>query len=225
MTEEDGVYFGEAQAENILEAVDLVQRSGDALSEFYPQQLSPNQFWYVKLTEDLDAPADADNPTTATANVWRAKEDDTLEDTEEEINVTNRFVGFSASDDSLITVVLEEGEYVPQSPSGTARKVVMLCANLSGRAATGQNGGVLGTISSALGAVLGPHPTVANRIVQTGESITISNIWDIDFTAHQLVAVESGLLGFAWTPYGADCGNVGSDGSFWDEYSGSLGCE
>ena len=224
MVEENGVYFSEHVAENILETVELVQRSGDALSEFEPQTLSPNQFWYVKLTEDLSPAADSDTPETATANVWQAKDDDTLEDTEEEITVTNRFAGFSGSNGDLVTVVLEEGEYVPNSPGGSSKKLVMLCSALAARSSTGQNGGVLGTIGTAIGAVLGPHPTVADRIVQTGDSITVSNIWDIAFVVDQLVAVESGLLGFAWTPYGADCGSIGSDGSFWDDYAGSLGC-
>jgi len=219
----DGIYFTEEVADIILENVDLIQRSGDTDLEFEDQTLSPGQFWYVKLTSALSAPKDPNSPTTATANVWQAKDDDTLEDSTEEINLTNRFIGFSASVGQLLTVVLEGGEYVPQSP-GSSRKLVMLCAALPGRSAAGQNGGVLGTISQAIGAVLGPHPTVADRIVQTGESITISNVWDIDFVADQLVAVESGLVGFAWTPYGADCGSIGSDGSFWDEYTGSVGC-
>jgi len=221
----DGVYFGEETADNILEAVDIVQRAGDTVVEYEDQTLSPNQFWYTKLTADLAAPADADNPTTATANVWEAKDDDTLVDTEEEINITNRFVGYSASSGDLVAVILEEGEYVPQTPGGGTRKLVMLCSALAGRAATGQNGGVLGTIGSAVGAVLGPHPSVENRIVQTGESIVIHNVWDIAFSAGQVVAVENGLLGFSWTPYGADCGTVDSSDSFWNEYTGSLGCE
>ena len=221
--EADGVYFTEETADLILENVDLIQRGGDTALGYEDQTLSPGQFWYVKLTEDLSAPQDPDSPTTATANVWRAKDDDTLEDTTEEIHVTNRFVGFSAANDQLITVVLEEGEYIPQSPS-SSRKLVMLCSILLGRASTGHNGGVLGTVSTALGAVLGAHPTFADRIIQTGETVTVSNIWDIDFAADQLVSVESGLVGFTWTPYGADCGSIGSDESFWSDYSGELGC-
>ncbi len=112
----DGVYFGEETADNILEAVDIVQRSGDTVVEYEDQTLSTNQFWYVKLTADLASPADHDSPTTATANVWNAKDDDTLEDSAEEITVTNRFTGFSALSAALVAVVLEEGEYIPISP-------------------------------------------------------------------------------------------------------------
>jgi hypothetical protein len=221
----DGIYFDDAQGDDILEVVDLVQRAGDQIVDSTVPTFAPAQFWYVKLTEALAAPTDPDVPTEATGNVWTTKdEDDTLEDSEEEITITNRFVDFSADVGKLITVVLEQGEYIPQGSSST-RKLVMLCQSLSGRAATGQNGGVLGSMSSAAGAVLGPHPTVEGRIVQTGETLTITNVWDISFSAHQVVAVESGLLGFAWTPYGADCGTVGSDESFWNEYDGSMGCE
>ena len=119
MPADDGVYFGEETADLILDTVELVQRSGDAGVDFPPQQLSPNQFWYVKLTADLAVATDADTPSTATANVWRAKDDDTLEDTGEEINVTNRFVSFSGSTGDLLTVVLEEGEYIPLSAGGS----------------------------------------------------------------------------------------------------------
>jgi len=219
----DGVFFDDATADDILDVVHEVQGGGSQVVHQAGTPVSLGVFWYVKLTEDLAPATDPDTPATATANVGRARDDDTLEDTEKEITVTNRFASFSGSNGDLITVVREEGEYVPNSPGG-GKKLVMLCANLAGRSSTGQNGGVLGTVSQAPGAVLGAHPEVADRVIQTGESITVSNIWDIDFTAGQLIAVENGLLGFNWTPYGADCGSIESTEPFWDEYEGDLGC-
>lgn len=116
MPEDNGVYFGEETADLILDAVSLIQRSGDTVVDPVEQTLSPNQFWYVKLTADLDGATDSDTPATAAADVWEAKEDNTLQDTGESITVTNRYSNFSAVTGDLVSVILEEGEYTPVSP-------------------------------------------------------------------------------------------------------------
>ena len=101
----DGIYFDDAQADNILEVVDLVQRAGDQIVGVTVPTFAPAEFWYVKLTEELTSPTDPDVPTEATCNVWTTNQDDTLEDSGDEITITNRFADFAASvgDRDLIT--------------------------------------------------------------------------------------------------------------------------
>jgi len=108
------VEFGE----RIVETVDLVERHGDQIDQGTPQTDLPPELIYVKLDEDLSAATDDATPATATATRYDPKSDGTFTSTGDEITITNRFTGYSASQNDLILVYRDHGEHFPLTSGG-----------------------------------------------------------------------------------------------------------
>jgi len=109
----DGYFITPAQNEVIEDVFDLVNRPADATvnEEGFIDDYA--EFYYAVLTADLASPADKDNPTTAAANVFMPKTDDTMEDTGSSITIVNRFTSYSASTGDLILIYWKHGEFIP----------------------------------------------------------------------------------------------------------------
>ena len=75
------------------------------------------EFYYVKLDEDLSSTEDDSVPTTVDASVYYPQGDDTLADSTENIEITNRF-NVEASSGDLLLVIYQHGEYIPLFASG-----------------------------------------------------------------------------------------------------------
>lgn len=86
-------------------------------TEGLPQVNDELEFYYVKLDEDLSSTDDDSVPTTADASVYYPQGDDTLADSTENIEITNRF-NVEASSGDLLLVIYQHGEYIPLFASG-----------------------------------------------------------------------------------------------------------
>jgi len=86
-------------------------------TEGLPQVNDELEFYYVKLDADLTATTDDSTPTTVDASVYYPQDDDTLADSGENIEITNRF-NVEASSGDLLLVIYQHGEYIPLFASG-----------------------------------------------------------------------------------------------------------
>lgn len=75
------------------------------------------ELYYVKLDADLTATTDDSTPTTVDASIYYPQDDDTLADSGENIEITNRF-NVEASSGDLLLVIHQHGEYIPLFASG-----------------------------------------------------------------------------------------------------------
>jgi hypothetical protein len=111
----DGYYI----APNDLETYQNLVRNftSNTVTEGLPQTNDELEFYYVKLDADLTATTDDSTPTTVDASVYYPQDDDTLADSTENIEITNRF-NVEASSGDLLLVIYQHGEYIPLFASG-----------------------------------------------------------------------------------------------------------
>ena len=122
--------FSESFANDIKDVVEIVKSSGEQMDfghSFTPEE---DEFYYVKLEADLDAPADLTEPTTAKALVMMpslvtaGNPKSGLASTGQSIDVVNRFVSFTAGEDEVILVKRKWGEFIPLNAGGGSGEIM-----------------------------------------------------------------------------------------------------
>jgi hypothetical protein len=116
--------FSESFANDIKDVVEIVKSSGDQMDFGHGLTPAEDEFYYVKLEEDLDSPADLTEPTTAKAlvmmptKVVAGNPKSGLGSTGQSIDIVNRFVSFTAGVDEVILVKWKWGEFIPLNAGG-----------------------------------------------------------------------------------------------------------